>query len=61
MLVLSRRVDEEIVINPGTPDEVVVTVTEIRGEVVRIGFSARSEVVINRREVQAKIERKRGA
>ncbi len=60
VLVLSRRVDEQIVINPGTPDEIVVVVVKIRGEVVSLGFAARPEVVIHRREVVDAIEAKGG-
>lgn len=51
MLVLSKRKGEVIVIN----NEVTVSVVEIRGDQVRLGFIAPKEVQINRREVHEKI------
>jgi carbon storage regulator len=47
MLVLSRRVGESIVIGDG----VVVTVLEIRGDVVRVGVDAPREVKVHRQEL----------
>lgn len=47
MLVLSRRVGDSIVIG----DDVVVTVLEIRGDVVRIGVDAPREVAVRRKEL----------
>lgn len=47
MLVLTRRVDESIVIG----NDVVVTVLEVRGEQVRIGIEAPRDVTVHRREV----------
>lgn len=58
MLVLQRGVDEEVVIGDG-PDRVVVMVLSIRGDVVRLGFSASPNVVIDRREVADAKERER--
>ena len=46
MLVLSREKNERIVIN----DNIVVTVVDIRGDKVRLGFDAPKEVPIHRRE-----------
>lgn len=60
MLVLSRKVDEEVVIGPGTPGEVGVVVLAIRGDQVRLGFSAPEHVVVHRREVADKIAAKKG-
>lgn len=57
MLVLSRRKDERVVIG----DNVVVTVIEIRGDRVRLGFEAPAEVVINREEVWLNIRRAESA
>ncbi len=57
MLVLSRHKDEQIVINPGQWDEVVIVVVETRSDRVRLGILAAPEVVVNRREVQEKIDR----
>ncbi len=53
MLVLSRKKDESIVIN----DNIVVTVIEIRGDKIRLGFDAPKEVPIHRREVYDAIRR----
>ncbi len=53
MLVLSRKKNESIVIN----DNIVVTVIEIRGGKVRLGFDAPKDVPIHRREVYDAIRR----
>lgn len=47
MLVLSRKKDEAIVID----DEIVVTVIEIRGDKVRLGIKAASDIPVHRQEV----------
>jgi carbon storage regulator len=47
MLVLSRKINESIVIN----GKIIVTVTEIRGNKVRLGFDAPRAVTIHRSEV----------
>jgi carbon storage regulator len=47
MLVLSRKLGERIVIEPG----IEIAVVEIRGGRVRIGIEAPQEVQIRRREV----------
>jgi len=52
VLVLSRRVGESVVI--GT--DVVVTVLEVRGDVIRLGIQAPREVPVHRSEVFAAIE-----
>lgn len=51
MLVLSRHKDEQILIG----DNIVITVVDIRGDKVRIGFDAPQSVPIHRREVWDKI------
>jgi carbon storage regulator len=53
MLVLSRFKDEVIVIGNGL---VRVTVVDIRGDKVRLGFDADSSVAIHREEVWKAIE-----
>ena len=50
MLVLSRRVGEEIIIN----DNIRVTVVAIRNNHVRLGFSAPQDVAIFRSEISPK-------
>jgi carbon storage regulator len=52
MLVLSRRVGESIVIG----DDVVVTVLEQRGDVVRVGVDAPRQVAVRRHELLAQLE-----
>lgn len=47
MLVLSRRVDERIVIDEST----IITVIELRGDRVRLGIQARDSINIRRAEV----------
>ncbi len=51
MLVLSRRVGEEIVIN----DSIRVTVVAVQGNKVRIGVSAPSSVPVHRAEVHQRL------
>lgn len=47
MLVLTRKVDEKILIG----DDIVITVLESRGDVVRIGIEAPRGISIQREEV----------
>ena len=53
MLVLSRHRGESIVIN----DEIVITVVDIRGDKVRIGVEAPSDIPVHRQEVYEAIKR----
>jgi carbon storage regulator len=53
MLVLSRKPSESIVIR----DDIVVTIIEIRGDKVRLGFDAPRDVPIHRNEVYEAIKR----
>lgn len=52
MLVLSRKPNESVMFG----DEIEVTVIEIRGDKVRLGISAPSNVSIHRKEVYARIQ-----
>lgn len=53
MLVLSRKCGERIVI----PEQnIVLTVLEVRGEQVRLGISAPTDVPIYREEIWARIQ-----
>jgi carbon storage regulator len=53
MLVLSRKCGERIVI----PDQdIIVTVLEVRGEQVRLGIEAPSDIPIYREEVWQRIK-----
>lgn len=56
MLVLSRKTNESVVID----DKIVVTVIEIRGDKVRLGFEAPKDVPIHRQEVVAAIQKYEG-
>jgi carbon storage regulator len=47
MLVLTRRTGESVVIG----DDVVITVLEARGDVIRLGINAPREVQVHREEV----------
>ncbi len=53
MLVLSRQRDESIIIG----DNVVVTIVDVRGDKVRLGIDAPSEIPVHRREVYEAIQR----
>lgn len=53
MLVLSRKKNEKIRVN----DNVVITVIEVRGDKVRLGFEAPREVRVHREEVYQAIQR----
>ena len=53
MLVLSRQRDESIVIG----DKVVVTIVDIRGDKVRLGIEAPTEIPVHRQEVYDAIQR----
>lgn len=57
MLVLSRKKNESIVIN----DDITIVVVEIRGDKVRLGVEAPSEIPVHRREVQDKIDLEKAA
>lgn len=50
MLVLARKKLEKIIITVGNR-QVIITVTEIRGDRVRLGFDADRDIAIDRREV----------
>lgn len=52
MLVLSRKRGESVVIG----EEIEVQVLEIRGDKVRLGFTADRDIPIHRNEVQEQID-----
>ena len=52
MLVLSRKLNESIVIN----DNVVVTVLGVKGDTVRLGINAPGEIPVHRQEVYEKVQ-----
>ena len=53
MLVLSRQRDESIVIG----DNIVVTIVDIRGDKVRLGINAPTEIPVHRQEIYDAIQR----
>jgi carbon storage regulator len=53
LLVLSRKLNERIIINGGTPDEIILMVVDIRGDKVRLGIAAPVEISVNREEIEA--------
>lgn len=60
MLVLSRKVDEKIIIGEG-PDAIEVMVVAMQGDKVRIGIQAPKSLSIHRQEVYDAIQRERDA
>lgn len=57
MLVLSRQRDESIIIG----DNVVITIVDIRGDKVRLGIQAPTEIPVHRQEVYEAIRREGGS
>lgn len=55
MLVLSRHRDESIIIG----DNIVITVVDIRGDKVRLGIQAPTDIPVHRQEVYEAIQRER--
>ncbi len=55
MLVLSRHRDESIIIG----DDIVVTVVDIRGDKVRLGIQAPTQVPVHRQEIYEAIQREK--
>jgi len=53
VLVLSRQRDESIMIG----DNIVITVVDIRGDKVRLGINAPTEIPVHRQEVYEAIQR----
>lgn len=59
MLCLSRKLGERIVIGAGSPFETTLTILDIRGDVVKLGFDAPQNVTIHRKEIQDAIDREK--
>ena len=57
MLVLSRQRDQTIMIG----DDIEITIVDIRGDKVRLGINAPSEVPVHRKEVYDAIRRENRA
>jgi carbon storage regulator len=52
MLVLTRRSGESVMIG----DDVVVTVLEVRGDVIRLGIGAPRDIQVHREEVYRELQ-----
>jgi carbon storage regulator len=52
MLVLTRRPGESVMIG----DDVVITVLEVRGDVIRLGIQAPRDVQVHREEVYKELQ-----
>ena len=55
MLVLSRHRDESIIIG----DDIIVTVVDIRGDKVRLGIQAPTQITVHRQEIYDAIQREK--
>jgi carbon storage regulator len=53
MLVLTRRPGQSVMVG----DDVVITVLEVRGEVIRLGIAAPRTVQVHREEVYRELQR----
>jgi carbon storage regulator len=53
MLILSRRVGEKIMVG----DEVTITVLEVKGGQVRLGFGAPKKIAVYREEIYRNMKR----
>lgn len=56
MLILSRRINETMIIN----DDIKVTILEIKGNQVRIGIDAPHHIEVHREEIWKRIQRELG-
>ena len=52
MLVLTRKIDESIIID----GNIIVTIVKVRGDKVRLGITAPADISIDREEVHMKKE-----
>jgi len=52
MLILTRRIGENVFVG----DDIVVTVVDINGNQIRLGFNAPKELAVHREEVYRRIQ-----
>jgi len=57
MLYLTRKIGESVIIN----DDIEVTVVEVRGKTIKLGFTFPPEVSVLRREIHERIAREKSA
>lgn len=57
MLVLARNPDQSVMVG----DDIEVMVVEVRGDKVKLGFTATNNVAVHRREVWLAIQREKRA
>lgn len=55
MLVLSRKIDESIIIG----DDIEIVVVDVRGDKVRLGINAPRAVSVHRKEIYEAIQREK--
>jgi carbon storage regulator len=53
MLVLTRKMNESVVIN----DNITIVVVEIRGDKVRLGIEAPKDITVHRKEIHDAIQK----
>ena len=56
MLVLTRRIDEQVIIEFADGRRLVVKVLGLRSDSVRLGFDGPDNVTIHREEIQQRID-----
>jgi carbon storage regulator len=57
MLYLTRKIGESIIIN----DDIEITVVDVRGKSIKLGFTFPSDVSVYRREVHERIQAEKAA
>ena len=56
MLVLTRKVNQSIMIKSPLGGEIEVTVNEINGDSIRIGVNAPKDVTVHRKEIYLQVQ-----
>lgn len=60
MLILTRRIGEEVILGEGAT-QARITVLSIRGNQVRVGITADKKIPVNRKEIHDRIQAERQA
>ena len=64
MLMLGRTLNQDVVITTPPSDSeqtILVRIITVRGNTVKLGFEAKPNIVIHRREIQDQIQEERNA